>query len=196
VKNRIIGLTGPVAAGKDAAVKFLKRKGAIVIDADELAHKLYLPQTPLWRELFKRFGSKILKRGGEINRKKLGAIVFSDQKKLKDLDKIIHPALKEAITKEIDRIISEQRTQIIVVNAAVLKEIGLVDQVDAVWVVMASKANRLKRLRKSGMSEAEAMKRINAQLPQKDYLKMADVVIRNDGTLNQLNAKVQAGLKF
>lgn len=189
-------MTGPVAAGKDAAVKFLKRKGAIVIDADELAHKLYLPQTPLWRELFKRFGSKILKRGGEINRKKLGAIVFSDQKKLKDLDKIIHPALKEAITKEIDRIISEQRTQIIVVNAAVLKEIGLVDQVDAVWVVMASKANRLKRLRKSGMSEAEAMKRINAQLPQKDYLKMADVVIRNDGTLNQLNAKVQAGLKF
>ncbi|OGC23382.1 dephospho-CoA kinase [candidate division WOR-1 bacterium RIFOXYB2_FULL_42_35] len=190
-KTKIIGLTGPIGAGKDVVAKLLAKQGAYIIDADKLAHSLYPPQSTVWRSIVKEFGSRILKRGGEINRRKLAEIVFSNKHKLQTLNKIVHPALKEkirAILKEQGTRNTELGTQI-VVNAAVLKEIGLLDVVDEVCVVMASKATRLKRLLKKGLSKQVALKRINAQLPHKDYLKIADVVIKNEGTVRQLKAK-------
>ena len=195
---KIIGLTGPIAAGKDEVAKILKKHGAYIIDTDQSAHQLYSYQSPVWQEIVKTFGSKILMRGGKINRYKLGEIVFADRKKLKLLDKIVHPQLKEDIVKVIEscKQSAESRKQIFIINAAVLKEIGLIDKVDEVWVVIASKEKRLKRLMKAGLSKTDALKRINAQALQKDYLKLADVVIRNDGTLKQLNAKVQACLQI
>ena len=195
--TKIIGLTGPIGAGKDEVAKILRRQGAFVIEADKVAHTLYNNQSEVWHELVKEFGSKILKREGGINRKRLGEIVFSDKKKLQKLDRIVHPYLKEAIIQEVEHRTrsTEHRTQLIIINAAVLKEIGLIDYVDEVWVVMASKDRRLRRLRKMGLSKEEAQKRIRSQTSQKEYLKMADKVIRNDGTLKQLNAKVQACLK-
>ena len=190
---KVIGLTGPVGAGKDEAAKILRRRGAFVIDADEAAHTLYGRQSPAWSQLVKTFGSRILIRGGEINRKKLAEIVFSDKRKLKELDRIVHPYLKEEVIKKVESCKSlVVSCKLIVINAAVLKEIGLIDHVDEVWVVMAAKAARMKRLVRSGLSKEEAQKRIGSQASQKEYLKMADVVIRNDGTLKQLNAKVQA----
>ena len=201
---KVIGLTGPVGAGKDEAAKILRRHGAFVIDADEVAHALYNAQSPVWHELVKAFGVKILKRGGMISRKKLGEIVFSDKRNLRELDRIVHPYLKEEIIKKVEGCKSlvvscppaGRAGKLIVINAAVLKEIGLMDQVDEVWVVMAAKAARMKRLVKAGLSKEEARKRMNSQLSKKEYLKMADVVIRNEGTLKQLNAKVQACLQF
>jgi len=195
---KIIGLTGPIGAGKDEAAEILKRLGAHIIDADKVAHEMYAFQSPVWQEMIKTFGSKILKRGGEINRKKLGEIVFSDQRKLKELDSIVHPALKEEIIKIADSRKSkvDSKARMVVINAAVLKEIGLADYVDKVWVILASKEKRIKRLLKSGLSKEEALRRINAQVSQKDYLKMADVVVKNEGTLKQLDAKVQACLEL
>jgi dephospho-CoA kinase len=192
---KIIGLTGPIAAGKDEVAKILKKHGAYIIDTDQIAHQLYSYQSPVWQEIVKTFGSKILMRGGKVNRHKLGEIVFADRNKLKLLNRMVHPYLKEAIIQSVEHRTSNVDSKI-VVNAAVLKEIGLLDYVDEVWVVMASKENRLKRLIKSGLSKTEARERINAQASQKDYLKLADVVIRNDGTLKQLNAKVQACLQI
>ncbi|MFC1571767.1 dephospho-CoA kinase [Candidatus Margulisiibacteriota bacterium] len=183
----IIGLTGPIGAGKDTVAKILQRRGALVIDADKVAHTLYRPQSPVWRDLVKAFGSKVLSRGGEINRRKLAEIVFSDSSKLKQLNRIVHPYLKEEIIK-----VAKEPC---IINAAVLKEIGLVDYVNEVWVVMASKEKRLKRLIKSGLDKEEAEKRIRSQMSQKEYLAMADVVIENNGTLKQLNAKIQACFK-
>ena len=191
MKKMVIGLTGPIAAGKNTVAKGLKGLGAHVVEVDELAHTLYKPQTLIWGEIVRAFGSKVLKRGGEINRKKLGEVVFSDRKKLQALNRIMHPALKQAVAKEI-----ESGKQAVVVNAAVLKEIGLIDLVDAVWVVIASKENRLKRLVKSGLTKMQAMRRIAVQPAQKEYLKIADLVIRNDGTLRQLNEKIRAGIKL
>jgi len=196
IGTKIIGLTGPIAAGKDQVARRLKRLGAVVINVDQLAHTLYKAQSPVWMGLFREFGSKILRRGGEINRKKLADIVFSDENELKRLNSIIHPALKEAVIKEIRAKSAEHSAQMIVINAAVLKEIGLIDIVDEVWVVLASKENRLKRLVGNGLTKEQAAKRINSQLSQGDYLKMADVVIRNDGTLKELNEKVRAGFKL
>jgi dephospho-CoA kinase len=194
--SKVIGLTGPIGAGKNEVARTLRRRGALVIDTDEVAHSLYSTQSPVWHELVKAFGAKILKRGGMISRKKLGEIVFSDKRKLRELNRIVHPALKEAIVK----MTGDQKTgsgdRIIVINAAVLKGIGLIDQVDEIWVVMAAKATRMKRLVRAGLSKEEARKRIDSQVSQKEYLKMADVVIGNEGTLKQLNAKVQACLQL
>jgi len=200
--GKIIGLTGPIGAGKDEVAKILAKCGAYIIDADQIAHQLYSYPSPVWQELVKTFGSKILMRGGKINRRKLGEIVFLDKKSLKKINEIVHPYLKEAIIQNVEHLACRQAGRTsnvdrrIVINAAVLKEIGLVDQVDEVWVVLASKEKRMKRLLKSGLSKEEAVRRINAQASQKDYLKVADVVIKNDGTLKQLNAKVQAHLQI
>ena len=172
-------------------------EGAFIIDADKVAYTLYVPQSRVWGQLVKAFGSKILNRGGEINRKKLGEIVFSDKKKLQILNRIVHPYLKEEIIQVAEKQKSrEAESRRIIINAAVLKEIGLVDYVDEVWVVMASREKRLKRLVRAGLSKEEAQRRVESQASQKEYLEMADVVIKNDGTLRQLNAKVQACLQI
>ena len=195
VKNKIIGLTGPVAAGKNEAARILRRLGAAVIDVDKLAHTLYYPQSPIWREMLKSFGSKILRRGGEINRNKLGELVFADRKKLKELNGIVHPYLSGEVMNRIEELKSERR-DFIVVNAAVLQEIGLIGLVDEVWVVIASKENRQKRLVRQGLAKEQASRRINSQISQKDYLKIADRVIRNDGTLRALDGQVRALIKL
>ncbi|MFA6548706.1 MAG: dephospho-CoA kinase, partial [Candidatus Margulisiibacteriota bacterium] len=133
----------------------------------------------------------VLNRGGGINRKKLGEIVFADKKKIAELNRIVHPALKETIDQ---RLKTTDQKPLIVINAAVLKEIGLIDLVDEVWVVTASRENRLKRLLKAGLSKKSALQRINSQMPQKEYLALADQVIENNGTIRQLNAKIQTHL--
>lgn len=189
----IIGLTGPSAAGKDEVVKLFRRRGATIIDADRLAHQLYSSQTPLWRELVQAFGSKILARGGEINRKKLAELVFTDKKNIQLLNKLVHPRLKEKI---VQLIASYQSScQLIVINAAVLQEIGLLESIDQVLVVLAPKETRLKRMLRSGLSRAEAFRRIGAQRGQSGYLRIADFVIKNDGSRRALARKFSA-LKF
>jgi dephospho-CoA kinase len=191
-KPKVIGLTGPIGAGKDEVAKLLKRRGAYIIDADGLGHKLYLPQSPLWHELVKAFGSRILMRGGKINRKKLGELVFADKKKLDQLDRLVHPVLKEEIVKEIELATRNPQPVTIVINAAVLKEIGLLPLVDEVWLVAAPQEIRLKRLVKNGLTEKEARRRIRAQASAKEYAKLADVIINNSGTRKQLSGKIQA----
>jgi len=185
----IIGLTGPIAAGKNEVAKILKRRGAIIIGADEIGHELLVPQSPVWCEAVKAFGSKILNRGGVVNRHKLGEMVFEDKSALEKLNSIMHPRIKE----ELRTRSAEHGARTIIINAAlpVLFE-GIVD---TVWVVMASREKRLKRLIKQGSSKSGAQKRIKAQMPQAGYLKLAEVVIKNEGTLAQLKKQVQAQLK-
>ena len=205
VRFKIIGLTGPIASGKDEVAKILRRRGAFIINADQIAHSLYSTQSEVWHELVKAFGSKILNRGGKVNRKKLGEIVFSDKDKLKILNQIIHPYLKEIIIELVQshqvqcpklQATSDIGHRTIVINAAVLKEIGLVDYVDEIWVAMAPQAKRLKRLLKAGLFPAEAKKRLRSQMSKKDYLKLADVVIENNGPLKSLKNKVLNGLRI
>lgn len=178
--KKIIGLTGPIGAGKNEVAKILRRRGAHIIDADEIGHNLFTPQSDVWCKIVEAFGSKVLNRGGAINRHKLGKIVFSDPKKLEILNSITHPKIKEIIKSEI-----EDKKGTVVINAA-LPELfeGLVDQT---IVVVASKEKRIKRLLKQGLSKSDAEKRIKSQMPQKEYLKLADAVVKNDGTKKQLS---------
>ena len=184
--KRIIGLTGPIAAGKDEVAKILRRRKIPVIDADQLAHTLYVKDSPLWRKLIKAFGSKILNRGGKINRNKLGELVFGDKRKLKELDQLVHPYLKKTIMQEVE----SNKSKIVAINAAVLKRIGLLDYVDEVWVVMASREVRLKRLLRSGYSKQEAEARLRSQMSKKAYLSVGTVVLENNRSRQNLRKKV------
>jgi dephospho-CoA kinase len=187
-RNKIIGLTGPIGAGKDEVAKILRRRRIPVIDADEIAHTLYVPQSPLWRKLVKAFGSRILNRGGKINRKKLGAIVFSDKRELRELNRLVHPYLKKEIIRRLASLVP--RPSLIMINAAVLKEIGLLDYVDEVWAIMASKEVRLKRLLKSGLSKKDAEARLRSQMSRKDYIKIGTVVVENNGSKQSLRKQI------
>ncbi len=176
---KTIGLTGPAGAGKDTVAEILEQRGAYIINVDKLAHEIY----PLVLEkLTKAFGQGILDENGVVNRQKLGKIVFSDKKKLEQLNEIIHPELKRRV---VFKVKNEERS-LIVINAALPQ---LFDRlVNEVWVVLASREIRVKRIKNE--------KIVDAQASEQDYRKIADVVIKNEGTIEELNAKVQANLKI
>lgn len=203
MKPKIIGLTGPISSGKNEAAKILRRHGAYVIDADEVGHGLLIPQSDTWKKVIKTFGSKILMAGGRINRKKLAEVVFNEPRMLKKLNGIMHPEMKREIIKEIRAQSTrlrppradfggqaDKQCRFIIINAAVLKEMGLIPLVDEVWVVLADKSKRIGRLIKSGMIRRQAEARVAAQIPQKNYLKLADRVIRNDGSKGDLKRTI------
>jgi dephospho-CoA kinase len=188
MRKIIIGLTGPIAAGKDTVAKIFARHKAYVIDADEIGHKILAPQSKAWHGVVKIFGSKILNRGGIVNRKKLGKIVFSDKKALRNLNAITHPEIKKAILDEIKNV---KDKKVIVVNAAILKEMKLVPIVDKVVVVMAKDGIRMKRLIKKGRSLADAKARMKVQAGTSEYRKIADIVIVNNGNKAELKKVIQ-----
>jgi len=187
MKKIVIGLTGPAGSGKSEIAKIFSRRGTFVIDADEIGHQIMLPQKKVWHEIVKTFGVKVLNRGGKVNRHKLGRIVFSSKAALRKLDRIMHPEMKSVI----GRMIRQSRKKIVIVNAAVLKEMGLLPLVDIVIVVSASKKVRIKRLMKSGFSRSDAVDRIRAQAKVSNYRRIADIVIENDRSLRDLRKKVK-----
>jgi dephospho-CoA kinase len=188
-KKIIIGLTGPIASGKNTVAKMFARRGAFVIDADTIGHKAIAPQSKAWHEIVKAFGSKVLNRGGAVNRRKLARIVFSKPSLLKKLDKISHPEMRKMISGRL-KLAKMSGKKHIVVNAALLEEIKLFSMVDKVILVLAGRGLRLKRLLRSGMSRQEALARIRTQRSDQSYRKTADFVIDNNRTIDDLKKKV------
>ena len=190
MKSMVIGLTGPIASGKNTVAGILGRHGAAVIDADSVGHQAILPQSKAWHGIIKAFGSKVLNRGGAINRKKLAHIVFSNKDALKKLNKITHPEIRIMIRDQI-RSAKMEGKKIIIINAAILKEMRLLPLVDKVIVVLARKNLRVNRLVRSGMSRSDAIARIGSQISDPEYRKMADIVIENDENIAKLKEKVK-----
>jgi dephospho-CoA kinase len=190
VKNIVIGLTGPIASGKNTVAGILGRHGAAIIDADSVGHRAILPQSKAWHGIIKAFGSKVLNRGGAINRKKLAHIVFSNKNALKRLNSITHPEMRKMIREQL-RSARLEGKKLIVVNAAILKEMKLLPLVDKVVVVMARKNLRVNRLVRAGLSRSDAIARVNSQIPDPEYRKMADIVIVNDQNTAKLKDKVK-----
>lgn len=187
MKKTIIGLTGPIAAGKDIVAGMFSRHGALVIDADELGHEIMAPQSKAWHEIVKTFGVKVLIRGGKVNRKKLGRIVFWDPSALRKLNRILHPAMRALIKESI----RQTKKKLIVINAAVLAEMGLLPIVDRVIVVLAGERARIKRLMKCGLSRRDAIARVRSQAGASSYRRIADIVIVNNGSVKVLREKVE-----
>ncbi len=191
---KIIGLTGGIASGKSTVSQFLKELGAVTIDADKVGHEAFKPNTETWREVVSAFGKGILNPDGEIDRQKLGKIVFSDSQALTRLNQIVHPriyALAKARIEDYRR----QGVKVVVLEAPLLLEVdppSLADEVDEVWVTVAPEAVVLKRLKdKTELSEAQSLARIRSQLPSEERVKHADVVIDTDCGLDEMKARVE-----
>lgn len=188
---RVIGLTGGIAAGKSTISQILAELGAVVIDADKVGHEAYRRGTEAWQALVAHFGEGILAPDGEIDRRKLGAIVFADPAERRALQDIVWPRMKEMIRQRLAEL-RANGTRVAVVEAAVLIEAGWTDLVDEVWVVQVPEEVALRRLvARNNLPEADARARIRAQLTNAERAARADVVIDNSGTVAEARAQVE-----
>jgi len=186
----IIGLTGNIATGKSIIRRFMTHLGAYGIDADFLVHRLLLKGAPGFTPVVEAFGDTILRASGEIDRALLGKIVFIDPQKLRELEAILHPMVEEIIK----RMCVSVQEKIIVIEAIKLLESGLSEHCDSIWVADAGEAIQLRRLIKNrGMSEKTANQRMSAQPAQSLKITRADIIIHNEGTLEDLWNLVKRG---
>lgn len=185
----VIGLTGNIGVGKSTVMALLAELGAVGIDADRVTHEVMEPGQPAYDQIVARFGPQIAPNGSPIDRARLGQIVFTDPAALADLETIVHPAVFQVIRRRV----AEADAAVVVIEAIKLLEAGLSRQLcDQVWVVTAPRAQQIQRLMTSRkLSEAEAILRIDAQPPQADKVAQADVVIENDGSLDEVRAQVE-----
>jgi dephospho-CoA kinase len=185
----IIGLTGNIATGKSVVRKMLEHLGAYGIDADALAHRAIAQGAPGYQPVLDSFGKWILQADGQIDRARLGRIVFSDPEALAQLESIVHPLVRQAV----DLLVRRSRHKVLVIEAIKLLEGELRAASDSIWVSYAPEEIQLERLvRKRGLSPDVARQRIKAQPPQEEKLAAADVVILNDGAFEDTWRQVQA----
>jgi dephospho-CoA kinase len=185
----VIGLTGNIASGKSAVAQMLAELGAELIDADAVARDTLAPGTEETAQVVQRFGPDVILADGSIDRPALGRIVFGDPKALADLEAIVHPATRRRI---LEQAVSSA-APVVVIEAIKLLEGPLVDHCDAVWVVTAPREVRIDRLiRERGMSPEDAARRVDAQNPEEDKVRAAHVVLRNEGSLDDLRRQTQA----
>jgi dephospho-CoA kinase len=177
----VIGLTGNIGTGKSVVRRMLEHLGAYGIDADAISHRAISRDAPCYEAIVQAFGSHILTPEGQIDRGKLGRIVFNDEEALARLESIIHPLVEQAV----DIIIRRASQKVVVIEAIKLLESNLAEQCDAIWVVYSPPELQLSRLtHKRNMPENEALKRIAAQVPQESRLATASVVIKNGSTFD------------
>ncbi len=175
----VIGLTGNIATGKSVVRKMLEHLGAYSIDADALSHRATAKGAPGYQPVLDTFGKWILGADGEIDRGKLGKLVFNDPEALKQLERIVHPLVEQAV----DIMIKRATQRVVVVEAIKLLEGNLGTAFDAIWVTTAPEALQKARLmKKRNMSEAEALQRIHSQPPQEAKKAKANLVIENTGS--------------
>ncbi|NLW55590.1 MAG: dephospho-CoA kinase [Firmicutes bacterium] len=193
-KSLVIGLTGGVGTGKSTVASILKELGLKIIDADRIAHQLLRPGTEVYRQVLTEFGPDILKPDGEIDRRRLGKIVFNDPEKRRLLEGITHPAIKAQIRAEVESY--RAKGQDVVLEIPLLFEAKMEGEVDEVWVVAVSSPRQLQRImERDALTPAEAQSRIKAQMPLSEKCARADVVINNEGTIADLRRQVKTLLK-
>ncbi|TLN22189.1 dephospho-CoA kinase, partial [bacterium] len=175
----VIGLTGNIGTGKSVVRRMLEHLGAYGIDADALSHRAIARGAPGYQPIVSAFGRWVLSPDGEIDRVKLGRLVFSDSEALMTLERIVHPLVNQAVN-----FLAQRATQkVIVIEAIKLLESSLVANCDSVWVTYAAPQIQIARLvQKRRMSETDARQRVNAQPPQEEKIAAATVVIRNELT--------------
>jgi len=187
----VVGLTGGVATGKSTVARMLQERGAAVLDADALVHELQAPGTEVFRAILDGFGPQVLTADGRLDRGTLGARVFADPEARQILEGIVHPALTAQIVRRLDALRQGGGTPLCVLEAALLVEGGRRGIVDRLVVITAPEEQQVARLRaKGGLSEQEAWRRVQAQLPSALKARHADYVLVNDDDLASLARQV------
>jgi len=185
----IIGLTGGIASGKSTAAEYLSKKGAEIIDADKISHKVSRRGNKGWKAVVNEFGEEILKENKEFDREKLADIIFSDPNKRRKLESLLHPIIIYEMKEKAYKYLSQNK--IVVFMAPLLFEVGLDKFCDTVWVISADKEVQIKRLReRDGISREDALKRIDAQMSLQKKEEKADFVIENNDSKAALKEKI------
>jgi dephospho-CoA kinase len=181
-KRLILGVTGGIATGKSSVLRLLSKAGIPTISADDLAHACIRKGKPAYRAIVRHFGREVLTADRQIDRRKLGHIVFNAPSERKRLEKIIHPCVLKALKQFV-----RNKKGMVALDIPLLFEAGYQRFVDKVIVVYASKNQQITRLRRRNrLSRHEALQRINAQIPLSVKCRRADIVLRNTGTLSDL----------
>ncbi len=187
----LIGVTGNIASGKSSVAQMLREKGCALIDADKVAHDLYLNNRPLVQQLVSEFGAEILDTYGRLNRTKLGKIVFGNLEAMATLNRIVHPVLTVEIRNQIWS--SLKVLNRVVLDAALIVEFGLAQDFDYLIFVSANTETRLQRLiSRNELNEEDAAERIRSQMPEEGKLQYADFVLKNESTTEYLSEQVDA----
>lgn len=181
----IIGLTGSIASGKSTVSNMLKEMGYPIIDADLVARQVVEPGTETLKQIAELFGPEVIHRDGTMNREKVGALIFSDPARRKQLNDIIHPAIRKEMLRQRSAYLAEGYDSI-VMDIPLLFESKLQHFVDKILVVSVTEENQLSRLmERNGLSDKDARDRISSQLPMAVKEAGADAVIYNNGTLEE-----------
>lgn len=185
----VIGLTGSFGTGKTFVASIFKSFGAVVIDADMIAHGAIKKGKPAYKKIIDVFGPGILASGREIDRKRLAELVFGNKRSLAKLNRIVHPEVIRVIKAKIK---AADKDAVVVIDAPLLIEARLLNIADKLVVVKSSKKRQIERcLKKFRIKREEVLKRIRSQISMKEKLKMADFVVRNDRTRNLTRSRVR-----
>jgi len=186
-RRYLIGLTGNIATGKSVVMAVLHGLGAHTIDADKVAHQIMTCQKPVKEAIVRAFGENVLTPRGNIDRRALGQIVFRDPAALRRLERIVHPIVIQSV----DDLIETAKEDVVVVEAIKLIETDMHRDCDAVWVVTSPPEQQFERLvTQRGLSDTEARLQIDAQPSQADKIALADVIIDNSGSLQDMERLV------
>ena len=182
-KNKIvIGLTGSFGSGKTTVARILSSCGASIIDADKIARSCFSRKNKIYKKVISAFGGKILTADKNIDRRKLANIVFNDRELLRKLNSIVHPEVIGIIKSKIN----SKKKGVIILDAPLLLEVGLRNEVDSLVVVTINKGKQLNRLiKKTSLKRADILQRIKYQIPLRVKARLADFIIDNNGSLSE-----------
>lgn len=190
MKSKVLGITGSFKSGKTTTARMFKRLGAACIDADRIYHQLLRTDAAIDKRIVSAFGEKVLNNNGKIDRKKLAKLVFGKKTALKRLTGITHPVIIKKMKSRLAEL-KKANQPLIVIDAPLLVEVGLVKLVDRLVVVKAKRRHLINRAEKLGTSKTETIKRLSSQLPCSAKIKLADLVIDNNGSLKQTEKQVK-----
>jgi len=186
-----IGLTGGIACGKSTVARMFVQNGAHLIDFDRLAHEVQEPEKLAWQKVVDCFGKEIIRPDGKIDRVKLGNIVFADKKKLNKLNKIVHPLVYQEWHKRLEKIGTKEKHAIVLSDIPLLFEGKMQHLFDLTMLVLIAPEEQIRRLMaRSGVSKEEAEKRLNSQMPIREKISLADIVIDNSGSTSETEKRV------
>ncbi|MFB9859748.1 dephospho-CoA kinase [Salinicoccus siamensis] len=190
--NYIIGLTGGIASGKSTASEYIRSKGYPVLDADIYAKKATAQDGPTYKGILDHFGEDIAGPDGEIDRRKLGAIIFNDPEKRQILNGLVHPEVRRMMNEDKERLSRESH---VFLDIPLLFENELDEQCDLTATVYVDEETQKKRLMdRDGFTEEEAVSRIRSQMPLSDKRDRSDVVFQNSGSIQELRGQIQSFL--
>ncbi|MFO7766851.1 MAG: dephospho-CoA kinase [Pelovirga sp.] len=186
----ILGVTGNIASGKSSVCRELARRGALVVDADQLAREVVEPGSPVLEQLVSGFGEDILKTDGSLDREFLGDLVFSDPVARRRLNAIIHPAIAALSRQRLQQL--RDTTPLVIYEAPLLYEVGAEARVDKVLLVTIDPEVQLTRLmERDGLDKKSARQRIAAQMPQEQKAARADYLIDNSASHKETVAQIE-----